>query len=112
MPDLADLPSGTSVFVDTNIFDLHFRSKSLSCVNFINRIALGEVEAYVNIQVLCDLLHKLMLAEAYSKSYISVRSASKLKQCFQARPALAANLVNYQIQFEQTLQLVEKPLNG
>jgi len=63
MPDLATLPFGTSVFVDTIIFDLHFRNKSATCTAFVERIARGEISAFVNTQVLSDLLHKLMLAE-------------------------------------------------
>src|SRR5215469_10120416 len=69
MPDLNLLPGGMDVFVDTNIFDLHFQGNSLSCTNFLNRIANGEIDAYVNTLVLADLLHKLMTAEAYIKHF-------------------------------------------
>lgn len=105
MPDLAALPTGTRVFVDTNIFDLHYRGKSATCSAFINRVARGEVVAYVNTQVLSDLLHKLMLAEAYAKGLISRRQASALKARLQANRALAAGLTDYQMQFENTLAI-------
>jgi len=105
MPDLAALPSGTRVFVDTNIFDLHYREKSASCSAFINRIARGEVAAYVNTQVLSDLLHKLMLAGAFAKGYIATRRASSLKTLFKADRAKAAVLTEYQTQFENTLAI-------
>ena len=78
MPDLALLPAGASVFVDTNIFDLHFQGKSLTCTNFFSRILDMEFDAYVNVQVLADLLHKLMTAEAFANHCINTRSASKL----------------------------------
>jgi predicted nucleic acid-binding protein len=68
MPDLASLPAGTSIFVDTNIFSLHFQGRSVTCSAFITRIAQGEIIAYVNTQVLSDLLHKLMLAEQRGQS--------------------------------------------
>jgi predicted nucleic acid-binding protein len=100
MPDLQHLPDGTRVFVDTNIFDLHFRFKSFSCTNFMSRIINGEVEAYVNTQVLTDLLHKLMLAEAYAKNIIAKRAASQLKSRLQSNRSIAAQLTDYQIQFE------------
>jgi hypothetical protein len=64
MPDLATLPRAASVFVDTNIFDLHYQGRSATCSAFMARVASGEVTAYVNTHVLSDLLHKLMLAEA------------------------------------------------
>lgn len=105
MPDLAALPAGTRVFVDTNIFDLHYRGKSATCSAFINRVAHGEVVAYVNTQVLSDLLHKLMLAEAYAKRFITRRQASALKARLQANRALAAELTDYQTQFENTLAI-------
>ena len=105
MPDLPALPAGTRVFVDTNIFDLHYRGKSATCSAFISRVAQGEVVAYVNTQVLSDLLHKLMLAEAYAKGLISKRQASALKGKLKADRTLAARLTDYQTQFEDTLAI-------
>ena len=105
MPDLAALPAGTRVFVDTNIFDLHYRGKSATCSAFVNRVAQGEIVAYVNTQVLADLLHKLMLAEAYAKGLISRRQASALKAKLKADRALAIRLTDYQTQFENTLAI-------
>ena len=61
--------------------------------------------AYVNTQVLSDLLHKLMLAEAYAKGLISKRQASVLKARLQANRTLAARLTDYQTQFENTLAI-------
>jgi predicted nucleic acid-binding protein len=105
MPDLMLLPNIMRVFVDTNIFDLHYRGKSASCTAFIERIAQGEITAYVNIHVLSDLLHKLMLAEAYAKGLIASRSAQKLKTCFARDRTLATTLADYQTHFENTLAI-------
>src|SRR5579859_7541112 len=105
MPDLSTLPEGSRVFVDTNIFDLHFRNASVSCSLFLERVALGEVTAYVNIQILSDLLHKLMLTEAFARGYITRRSANKLKDKLKTTPTIAASLVSYQSQFEAILSL-------
>lgn len=103
MPDLKLLPNDTSVFVDTNIFDLHFRAKSLTCTGFITRIANDEINAYVNIQVLSDLLHKLMTAEACAKHCISNRSASKLKDYLKNNRGKPIPLGDYQKHFEEIL---------
>jgi len=110
VPDLAALPAGTRVFVDTNIFDLHYRGKSATCSAFITRVARGEAIAYVNTQVLSDLLHKLMLAEAYAKGHITRRNASSLKARLRANRALAAGLTDYQQHFENTLAIGLKVL--
>ena len=105
MPDLATLPSGTSVFVGTNIFDLHFRNRSATCSAFVERIARGEISAFVNTQVLSDLLHKLMLAEAQLKGLIPNRSARELREKLIADRTIVANLTDYQEQFENTMAI-------
>lgn len=111
MPDLVSLPNNTRVFVDTNIFDLHYRSKSATCTAFINRIAQGNVTAYVNIQVLSDLLHKLMLAEACAKGLIPSRTAQKLKKFLARDRTLATALADYQTHFENTIAIGLEVLN-
>lgn len=112
MPDLALLPVGASVFVDTNIFDLHFQGRSLARTNFFSRVLNGEIDAYVNTQVLSDLLHKLMTAEAFVKGCTRGRSASKLKDYLKVE-RLKGNptpLGDYQIQFEDALAMGLKVL--
>ena len=108
--DLSSLPANSKVFVDTNIFFLHFQNKSATVNAFIHRVAMGEIEAYVNIQVLSDLMHKLMLAEAYAKGYITRLRAIELKQWLQANRQQAQTLTQYQQQFENTLAIGVKVL--
>jgi predicted nucleic acid-binding protein len=111
MPDLITLPEGTSVFVDTIIFDLHFRNKSATCTTFIERITRGEISAYVNTQVLSDLLHKLMLAEAVLKGFIPERKAQYLRNKLKTDRTITGNLSDYQMQFESTLSIGLKIFN-
>lgn len=108
--DLAALPSGTRVFVDTNIFDLHFRGKSATCTALMSRIATGDVEAYVNTQILSDLLHKMMMAEAEKKGYITKRNASKLKYKLSIDRTINSQLIDYQTNFENLLAIGIKVL--
>jgi len=103
MQDLATLPGGSTIFVDTIIFDLHYRGKSAECDRFLKRIAAGEVTAYVNTQVLSDLIHKLMLADAYNQGMITSRGAEKLRQAFNGDKTLAAKLVHSHEHFKNTL---------
>lgn len=105
MLDLATLPTGATVFVDTIIFDLHYRGKSAECERFLRRIGSGEVTAYVNTQVLTELMHKLMLADAFQQGMITTRSAEKLRQAFNGDRALAAKLVSCHQQFRSTLRI-------
>jgi predicted nucleic acid-binding protein len=106
MPDLSALPAGTRVFVDTNIFHFHFQARSVSCSQFITRIALGEIEAYVNTQVLSDLLHKLMLFEAFSKNRIrNNNDVRELKNFLKTNRGKAMPLTDYETQFENILAI-------
>jgi len=102
--DLRLLPQGSRVFVDTNIFDYHFRGKSVTCTAFMTRIANDEVSAFVNTQVLSDLLHKMMLAEAATKGFCRF-GAKYLRRWLAANRAQAVNLTDCQTQFEATLAL-------
>ncbi|MBM4275369.1 MAG: type II toxin-antitoxin system VapC family toxin [Deltaproteobacteria bacterium] len=108
--DLAALPAKSQVFVDTNIFFLHFQGRSAAVNAFITRIALGEISAYVNIQVLSDLMHKLMMAEAFARGYIARPRAIELRQWLQAHRQQAQTLSQYQQQCEDTLAIGVKVL--
>lgn len=105
MPDLASLPNGAAVFVDTIIFDLHYRRKSAQCERLLKRIATGDVTGYVDTLVLTDLMHKLMLADAFHQGLITTRSASKLRAAFKGDRSLGAKLIDCHKQFRATLQI-------
>jgi len=103
MPDLITIPDRISVFVDTNIFYYHFTGKSVTCTAFFNRIARGDFNAYVNTEVLSDLLHKLMLAEAGLK--MNIDTAAKLKRYLSSHRTALTQLTEHQSQFESTLAM-------
>ncbi len=103
--NLNQLPEHSHVFIDTNIFYLHLRGKSKSCTEFLEKVNLGSFLAYVNFQVLSDLLHKLMLAEAYQKGFISRLSATHLKAQLEKNRGLTRQLTHYQTPLAELLQL-------
>ncbi len=105
MADLRDIPSGSFVFVDTNIFTYHFCGKSVTCTTFLQRIADGDITAYVNTEVLSDLLHKMMLAEAFQKNIINRPTAVKLKKHLQQNRTAIERLPNHQQLFEQLMKM-------
>ena len=107
--DLSLIAAGSRVFVDTNIFDYHFRSKSITCTAFLERIALKELTGYVNTQVLSDLLHKMMLAEASTKGYCKF-GAKHLRKWLASNRHLAGTLTECQSEFENILTLGLKVL--
>ena len=110
MPDLSTLPAGTHLFVDTNILYLHFAGQSATCTALCYRIANGEILAYVNTEVLSDLIHKLMLAEACAKGVIARPSAALLKAYLASNRTCIAAMTDHQAQFESTLAMGLKVL--
>lgn len=105
MPDINHLPIGATVFVDTNIFYLHFTSRSASCTTLFMRIALGEVIGYVNTEVLSDLLHKLMLHEAHRRGFIPNARAIEMKQRLLEDRTIISNMPDHQNLFERVLNI-------
>ncbi len=77
--NLAELPQGSRVFVEADIFDLYYKGKSNSCKKLIENLEVGNVFAYVNAQVITDLMNQVMLAEAYQKGCIKGVKLSQLK---------------------------------
>lgn len=111
--NLVDVPAGSRVFVDTNIFFYHFRGDSAACTRFIGRIINGEIIGYVNTEVLSDLLHKLMLLEAFNEKIIRSMKAVELKECFSRNRATAATLSKCEEDFKSVTKmgLIILPIN-
>ena len=111
--DLNDVPDGSRIFVDTNIFFYYFRGDSPDCSRFIGRIINREIIGYVNTEVFSDLLHKLMLLEAVNKNIIRSMKAIELKECFSKNRKAAEKLIIYQQQFEDVTKmgLIILPIN-
>lgn len=110
MPDLSTLYSGSRVFIDTNIFHLHYQGRSVSCTAFLTRLAAGDVVGYVNSEVLSDLIHKLMVSEAEVQNLIPQPRAALLKNYLQSDRGGIALIPAYQTQFENTMSMGIKML--
>jgi len=75
---LEEIPSGTSVFIDSNIFIYHFLDISQSCTDFLCRVEDEEVVGYTSTVVLAEVLHRLMIAEVVEKYNTKSREAVRL----------------------------------
>jgi len=98
------------VFVDTNVFFLFFAKRSVSCDTFLAMVSRGKVVAFVNTEVLSDLLHKLMLLEAKAKGLTAECQATQLRTCLSRDRSRAKDLTAYQEQFEDLLTIGLKVL--
>jgi predicted nucleic acid-binding protein len=72
-----DMPDGTACFVDANILYYHFVATpplSDECTAFLERLAEGGITGYTSATVLCETVHKVMLAETASKFNLNRQS--------------------------------------
>ena len=64
---LDEIPAGTSVFVDANVFVYAFADDKKfgpRCIDFLERIELGALKGYIAAPILSEVAHRLMTLEA------------------------------------------------
>ena len=65
---LSDLPEGTRVFIDANIFIYHFSAASRfnsSCTNFLERVEFGALHGVTSAAIVQETVHRIMVEEAF-----------------------------------------------
>ncbi len=90
-----DIPAGTRLFVDANIFHYAFVPTfdiSPVCQQLLERIEAGEVKAVVSPQVIADTVHKVMCSEAVAKFR---RERQGLMSWLKQHPLQIAELTEY-----------------
>jgi predicted nucleic acid-binding protein len=89
---LEEVPNGTRVYIDANIFIYHFTRLSSECRAFLARCESGEVQAFTGTHVVLEVLHRLMMLEALHKGLlVGGQPARKLKE----HPEIVRNLHDY-----------------
>lgn len=86
------IPAGSPVFIDANIFIYHFTGVSEECSQLLRRCEAGELKGITSVNILAEVLHRLMMLEAVQKRLVtSGNVASKLKE----RPEVVKALDQY-----------------
>ena len=67
---LDEITTGSEVFVDANIFIYHFTGVSDECGNFLNRCEQEDLAAITSVNVILEVLHRLMMVEAVKKNLV------------------------------------------
>ncbi len=88
---LTSLPRGSEILIDANIFVYAFLEISPQCIEFLRRCSDEEVLAITTAEVVGDVCHRLMLAEAVNAGAISRHSAPLLKR----KPEVIKSLTRY-----------------
>ncbi len=74
---LAELHNRDPIFIDANIFIYHFSGSSRECKIFLERCARQELLGFTSTSVLAEVLHRLMIAEAVEKRFVTSNNAVK-----------------------------------
>ena len=98
---LSAVPPGSDVFIDANIFIYGLNGQSPQCHDFFQRCAREEVFGITSFEVLSEVLHQLMLAEAVTKGLIVEQNWRLLRK----NPQVVSQLHDYWSQVEQILGL-------
>ncbi len=88
---LSDLPDGSDVFIDANIFIYGLTSQSGEAEEFLRRCSREEVYGVTLFEVVNEATHRFMVAEAFGKSLISRPNAKNLNQ----KPEVVRDLTEY-----------------
>lgn len=98
--DIKLIPATTTLLIDANILIYHLGDSSAECTDFLKRVALGEIEAYVTTTILAEVLHRRLISEALAKGLIPAgQPVKKLK----ANPLIITSLTDYLTDIEDIL---------
>jgi predicted nucleic acid-binding protein len=88
---LLSLPAGEEILIDGNILIYAIGQRSPQCSEFMRRCAAGELSGFTTVEILNDVCHRLMLAEAAGAGLISRANAGSL----QGKPDVVRQLTQY-----------------
>ena len=74
---LEDIPIGTPVFLDANIFVYHFAGKSESCSGLLEKVEQKKLQGITSSHTFAEVIHRLMILEATQREFISSGSPSQ-----------------------------------
>lgn len=86
---LNQIPAGSFVFIDANIFVYGFSGHSTQCYEFLERCAREEITGVCLFEIVNEATHKFMLEEAVAKGLIPKPSAGDLRKKRQIIPILS-----------------------
>jgi len=87
-----EIPAGEKVFIDANIFIYHFTGVSEQCSQFLIRCEKNEINAVTSVNVLLEVLHRLMMVEAVKKNLVTPPNVRKK---LENNPSIVTQLSDY-----------------
>ncbi|HSE84176.1 MAG TPA: PIN domain-containing protein [Thermodesulfobacteriota bacterium] len=74
---LSEIKTGETIFIDSNIFIYHFTGVSEESSLFLRRCEEGEITGFTGINVIIEVLHRLMMIEAVTKGFVQPGDVAK-----------------------------------
>ena len=94
---LDEIKTGSEVFIDADIFIYHFTGVSEECGDFLNRCEQGDLTAITSVNVIVEVLQRLMMVEAVKKNLVKPPNiVRKLNESPEKTKALNEYFVNTQ----------------
>lgn len=91
---LSEIKGGETIFIDSNIFIYHFTGVSQESTSFLRRCEEGDLVGFTGINIIIEVLHRLMMIEAVTKGFVQPGDvAKKLK----TKPDIVKKLTDYEI---------------
>jgi predicted nucleic acid-binding protein len=98
---ISEIKAGETVFIDANIFIYHFTGVSEESTLFLKRCEEGELTGVIGMNILIEVLHRLMMIEAITKGFVKPGDVvKKLKK----KPDIVKKLTDYQT---NTLSIID-----
>ena len=83
-----NLPEGSFLFLDSNIFIYALTGQSTQCRHLLERCSREDVTGLAPFETVNEVTHRFMIAEALSKGLITAGGARALRNNFKQIPAL------------------------
>jgi predicted nucleic acid-binding protein len=97
---LRDIPAGSNVLLDANVLIYSLSGISADCVELMRRCILEEISGFTTVEIVNEVSHRLMIAEAFSKGLITKPNSGALK----GKHEVIRGLNEYWIQAERVLE--------
>jgi predicted nucleic acid-binding protein len=106
---LSSIPAGSDLLIDANVLIYGVNVVSAECHDLLARCASREVSAFVTVDVLADVCHRLMVGEAAGRKLIARPNAANL----QGKPQVVRQLGDYweRLRELRTANIVVLPLD-
>ncbi|MBI4662284.1 MAG: type II toxin-antitoxin system VapC family toxin [Verrucomicrobia bacterium] len=99
---LANIPNGSNVFIDANIFVYALSGQSPQCSHLLERCGREEITGITLFEIVNEAAHRFMLAEAYGDGHIkSINDVRGLRSKF----SVISSLTEYWRNTERILSL-------